>query len=121
MRLMRKRIDCFTFRNAKTDKDNEGVTSRVWGDPMMLTGIMWNGGGRVQEEKYGARLPMVRNIMLANKKYKEMTKDGKVIYFIDDCELTVGDGLCLSSYGEPDYIIQAIYPYNHLALELEHV
>lgn len=120
MRLMRKRLDCFIFRNAKTEKDNEGVTSRAWGDPVLLPGVMWNGGGRVQEEKYGARLPMVRNIMLA-KKYKEETENGKVFYRIDECTLSVGDGLCYATDEEPDYIIRAIYPYNHLSLELEHV
>lgn len=120
MRLRTNRTEAFTFENAIITKDSEGTTGYGWGKPFVLIGVMWSGSGKIQQEKYGVRLPMVRNIMLDGK-YVERTEDSKVSYTVNGHTLTVGDGLCYRSDDKPDYIIRAIYPYDHLAVELEHL
>lgn len=120
MRLKTNRIEPFAFRNAVTVKDSEGSTSYGWSDAFTIRGVMWSGSGRVQQEKYGARLPMIRNIMLDGK-YEEKAEKEKTVYEIDGHTLTVGDGLCYRSDDKPDYIVRAVFPYSHLSLELEHV
>lgn len=83
---------------------------------------MWPGGGKIQTEMYGVRLPNIRNLRLGGE-YKEVSDvKGVLGYQIDGGPLLkVGDGVCLYSGAgeEPDYKVVAIYPNRFLTLEVE--
>lgn len=84
---------------------------------------MWAGGGRLQTEMYGVRLPNIRNLRLDGT-YREVPgESGELSYFVTQkdnvFDITVNDGLCLYSDDEPDYKVVAIYPYRFLTLEVE--
>lgn len=122
MRLKQNRLAKYYFRKAISQKDAEGGSNIEYGpaDPIMAE--MWAGGGKLQTEMYGNRLPNIRNLRLSGQ-YREVAgSNGKTSYIIDDGpEITAGDGVCVYAMADqkPDYRVIAIYPYDHLTLEVE--
>ncbi len=87
----------------------------------LLFAEMWAGGGKLQAERYGIRLPNIRNLRLDGD-YREIMENGEVRYEFDDgFSVSVNDGICIYSAPdqEPDYKVVAVYPYGHLVLEVE--
>ena len=87
----------------------------------MLFRSEWPGGGKLQAERYGQRLPNIRNLRI-DSRYREISDSGKVCYQIEGGPLiSADDGICFNVPGnqEPDYRIVAIYPYRFLTLEVE--
>ena len=75
----------------------------------------------LQAERYGIRLPNIRNLRLDGD-YREIMENGEVRYEFDDgFSVSVNDGICIYSAPdqEPDYKVVAVYPYGHLVLEVE--
>ena len=124
MRLKQNRIQTFYHRTAEVKKDSEGGTYVEYGEPGEFEAEEWPGGGKMQAEMYGIRLPNIRNCRV-NGGYKEVHEPGKALLYTvaGGPSFTVGDGICLYSGldGEPDYRIVAIYPYRFLTLELERI
>lgn len=122
MRLKRSRLSEYWYRKAILKKDAEGSSYIEYGLAETITAEMWAGGGKLQTEMYGNRLPNIRNLRLQGK-YREVPgKNGKVSYQLDSgLEITAGDGICIyaTEDQEPDYQVVAVYPYSHLTLEVE--
>lgn len=122
MRLKRSRLSEYWCRKAISKKDAEGSSYIEYGPAKIITAEMWLGGGKLQTEMYGNRLPGIRNLRLQGK-YREVPgRNGKVSYQLDSrLEITAGDGICIyvDKDQEPDYQVVAIYPYSHLTLEVE--
>ena len=81
------------------------------------------GGGKVQAEMYGQRLPYIRNCRIDGKYHEEVAEDGRIGYCMGDMVIHENDGICLNVCGsaDPDYRIIAIRPYRFLTLELEQI
>lgn len=114
----------YHHRPAIPKKDREGSSYMEYGRAAFFEAEMWPGGGKIQTQMYGTRLPNIRNLRLQGL-YQERTRDdGALIYVTSGgLEITVGDGVCLdvSGHSEPDYRIVAIYPYRFLTLEVERI
>ena len=85
----------------------------------------WPGGGKLQTQMYGIRLPNIRNLRIQGS-YAETNRvsDGALAFQVKDGPLIkVNDGICLfgSAESEPDYRVVAIYPYRFLTLEVEKI
>lgn len=122
MRLKRSRLSKYWCRKPILKKDAEGGSYIEYGPAEIITAEMWAGGGKLQTEMYGNRLPNIRNLRLQGKYYEIPGKNGKVSYKLDNGpEITAGDGICIYSAEsqEPDYQVVAVYPYSHLTLEVE--
>lgn len=121
MRLKRNRLKTYSHRQAVARKDKEGVSIVEYGPASAFQAEEWPGGGKLQAEMYGIRLPSIRNLRIDGS-YHEVTEDGILRYQIEDgpC-ITVNDGICLYVPGtaEPDYKVVAVYPYGHLIMEVE--
>lgn len=121
MRLRRNRLIECNHRRAIPVKDKEGVPTIEYGTPSSFFAEMWAGGGKLQAERYGIRLPNIRNLRLDGD-YREIMENGEVRYEFDDgFSVSVNDGICIYSAPdqEPDYRVVAVYPYGHLVLEVE--
>lgn len=122
MRLKQNRLAEYQHRKAILARDSEGGSYIEYGPAETITAEMWIGGGKIQTEMYGNRLPNIRNLRL-QEKYKEVPgMNGKVSYQLDNgSEIAAGDGICIYAAvdQEPDYQIVAIYPYTYLTLEVE--
>lgn len=119
MRQKRSRLKTYKHRAAHIEKDREGSTHVEYGSATEIQAEMWPGGGKVQSEMYGARLPNIRNLRVSGK-YEEKTEGRKLVYQIEEGPgISVNDGICLYSSDEPDYKVIAIYPYSFLTLEVE--
>lgn len=93
----------------------------AYGPATSFEAEMWPGGGKLQVEMYGIRLPNIRNLRI-NGSYCEVAENNVLRYQMEDgpC-ITVNDGICLYVPGSsvPDYKVVAVYPYGHLTLEVE--
>ncbi|QBF00050.1 hypothetical protein PMF13cell1_05646 [Blautia producta] len=122
MRLKQNRLTEYQHRKAILARDSEGGSYTEYGPAETITAEMWTGGGKMQAEMYGNRLPNIRNLRLQGK-YKEVPgMNGKVSYQLDNGpEIAAGDGICIYAAvdQEPDYQIVSIYPYTYLTLEVE--
>ena len=121
MRLKRNRLKEYSHRRAITVKDREGVAAVTYGSPMPFRAEVWPGGGKLQAERYGIRLPNIRNLRLEGR-YCEKAEGNEVRYvFEDGLSVSVNDGICLYADpdAEPDYKVVAVYPYSYLVLEVE--
>lgn len=111
------------YHKTKTlEKDNEGSTIERYGAALSFTGEVWPGGGKIQAERYGERLPYIRNIRIDGR--YEIKLDGKGIphyCFPNGLDIVEGDGLCLDcpEDQDPDYRIVSVTPYRYLRLEAE--
>ena len=115
MRLRRNRLIECNHRRAIP------VTTIEYGTPSSFFAEMWAGGGKLQAERYGIRLPNIRNLRLDGD-YREIMENGEVRYEFDGgFSVSVNDGICIYSAPdqEPDYKVVAVYPYGHLVLEVE--
>ena len=122
MRLKRSRLGAYQIKKAVPQKDAEGGSYIEYGPATPITAEMWTGGGKLQTEMYGNRLPNIRNLRLNGAYYEVPGINGKVTYQMRDGPgLAVGDGICIYAAADqdPDYQIVAIYPYTHLTLEVE--
>nr|WP_288974972.1 hypothetical protein [uncultured Blautia sp.] len=122
MRLKRSRLGTYQIRKAILKRDAEGGGYIEYGPATPITAEMWAGGGKLQTEMYGSRLPNIRNLRLDGAYHEVPGINGKVTYRMKDGpEIAVGDGVCIYSAAdqEPDYQIIAVYPYSHLILEVE--
>lgn len=124
MRLKRNRLKRYYHRQAVPKKDTEGGSYTDYADPVPFLAEMWPGGGKLQAEMYGIRLPNIRNLRIDGNYAEKHTVSGAVSYVVEDgpC-ITVGDGVCLytAAGDDPDYRVVGIYPYSHLTLEVEKI
>jgi len=123
MRLKRNRLQKCSHYKAIPKKDGEGNSYTEYGSPSPFLAETWPGGGRLQAEMYGIRLPGIRNLRLQGE-YRESTgPTGKMEYVMNsDFSVTVNDGISLEDGGEkPDYRVVAVYPYRFLTLEVEKI
>lgn len=121
MRLRQSRIKEYQHRPAIPKKDQEGGSYTEYGPASSFQAEEWPGGGKVQAEMYGQRLPNIRNLRIQGA-YQEEPGAGKVSYAIKDGPvITANDGICLNvpDDAEPDYRVEAVYPYRFLTLEVE--
>lgn len=121
MRLRRSRMGTYHHRAAIPKKDSEGNSYTEYGPAASFQAEEWPGGGKVQAEMYGQRLPNIRNLRIQGA-YQEVPGTGKVGYAIGGGPvITANDGICLYVTGdeEPDYKVVAMYPYRFLTLEVE--
>ncbi len=120
MRQKRNRLKEYRHKTALLKKDTEGGTYIEYGTQSSFKAEMWTGGGRLQQETYGIRLPNIRNLRIKGS-YKEFTEGSRTYYeFEDGMRITVNDGICIYTE-EPDYKVIAIYPYRFLTLEVERI
>lgn len=122
MRLKRSRLSTYQIKKAILKRDAEGGSYIEYGPATPITAEMWTGGGKLQIEMYGNRLPNIRNLRMDGAYHEVPGINGKVTYQMKDGpEITVGDGVCIYAAADqdPDYQIVAIYPYTHLTLEVE--
>lgn len=121
MRLKRSRVKQFYHRAAVPKKDLEGNSYVEYSPAGAFQAEEWPGSGKLQNERYGQRLPNIRNLRIDGR-YREISDSGKVCYQIEGGPLiSADDGICFNVPGnqEPDYHIVAIYPYRFLTLEVE--
>lgn len=121
MRLKCSRVRQFYHRAAVPKKDPEGSSYMEYAPTDTFRAEEWPGGGKLQVEIYGRRLPNIRNLRIDGR-YREISDSGKVCYQIEGGPLiSADDGICFNVPGnqEPDYRIVAIYPYRFLTLEVE--
>ena len=122
MRLKRSRLGTYQIKKAIIKRDAEGGSYIEYGPATPITAEMWTGGGKLQTEMYGNRLPNIRNLRLNGAYYEVPGINGKVTYQMRDGPgIAAGDGICIYAAADqdPDYQIVAIYPYTHLTLEVE--
>lgn len=123
MRLKRSRLVAYQVRKAIVKRDAEGGTYIEYNPAVPIVAEMWSGGGKLQTEMYGNRLPNIRNMRLDGAYYEVPGGiNGKVTYQMEDGpEIAAGDGVCIYAAAdqEPDYQIVAVYPYSYLTLEVE--
>lgn len=122
MRLKHSRLETYRIRIAVLKKDAEGGSYMEYGPAASITAEMWAGGGKLQTEMYGNRLPNIRNLRIQGQYSEVPGMNGKVSYQLDNGpKIAAGDGICIYAAAdqEPDYQVVAIYPYTHLTLEVE--
>lgn len=122
MRLKRNRLKTYHHRQAILDKDHEGSSYTRYAAAVPFQAEMWPGGGKMQTEMYGIRLPNIRNLRIHGKYAEIKTEDGKTVFKVEDGPaITVEDGIFLfkDSDEEPDYKVIAVYPRRFLTLEVE--
>lgn len=121
MRLKRNRLRTVIHKSAVLQKDSEGNAYVAYGSPGALRAEVWPAGGKVQAERYGLRLPNIRNLRL-EERYQETERDGKPVFILESgTVIAANDGICFAVGEEaaPDYQIIGIYPYRFLTLEIE--
>lgn len=125
MRLKQNRLKTFHHRAAVSAKDSEGGSCVEYTQAVPFFAEEWPGGGKLQTQMYGIRLPNIRNLRIQGS-YAETNRvsDGALAFQVKDGPLIkVNDGICLfgSAESEPDYRVVAIYPYRFLTLEVEKI
>ena len=121
MRLKRKRLRTIFLRPAVVQKDSEGNSFITYESASELEVEAWPAGGKVQSERYGQRLPNIRNIRMEGR-YQETEKEGRLVFELENgIVLAANDGICFAvdAEEEPAYQIIGIYPYHFLTLEIE--
>ncbi len=148
MRLKRSRLAKYHLRAAIPKKDNEGSSYIEYGPMVEFEAEEWPGGGKMQSERYGIRLPNIRNLRLEGGYIESIREDGTLCFIMaDGTSFSVNDGICIARYRnwvlpsivtypsddlypiceanpvseEPDYRIVAIYPYRFLTMEVEKI
>lgn len=124
MRLKRSRIGSYFHKKKETIRDGEGTTGTQYGKAEKFSAEMWCAGGKLQAEKYGDRLPYIRNIRINEKYHIETDEKGRQHYIIrNGTDVMEGDGLCLyvAENENPDYMILSIKPERFLRIEAEKI
>lgn len=124
MRLKQNRLKVYHHRTAIPKKNNEGGSYVEYAQAVDFKAEEWPAGGKIQSERYGIRLPNIRNIRIEGR-FKEVMTENKALGFAveNGPTFTVDDGICLHVPGDsaPDYRIIAVYPYRFLTLEVEKI
>lgn len=123
MRLRQNRLQTYNHKPAIPAKDEEGNVYTEYGLPTEFDAEVWLGGGKLQAEMYGLRLPYIRNIRI-DASYDIVTDGrGRMSYKLNGTTFQEGDGICLyiPKNQDPDYKIVAIRPYRYLTLEVEKI
>ena len=105
-------------------RDNEGNSYIEYDKANSFEAEEWPAGGKLQAERYGIRLPNIRNLRMEGEYEEVRTSNGKIGFALEHGPtFTVNDGICLHVSGDskPDYRIIAIYPYRFLTLEVERI
>ena len=122
MRLRLNRLKHIYLYNSTLAKNPEYATYQAWNSPVHFLAEAWPGSGPVQQELYGAKLPVIRNFRI-NGTYTEQIQNGRVSYVLTDGQhtitLTANDGVSMDGGKDPAYKINAIYPRRWLELECE--
>lgn len=124
MRLKQNRVKTYYHKKAGIVHDSEGNSSIEYGSASEFRAEEWTAGGKIQEERFGIRLPNIRNIRIEGVYEEGQSNDGHFGYQIKDGPFfTVNDGVCLHvpPTSNPDYRIIAVYPYRFLTLEVEKI
>lgn len=124
MRLKQSRLKTYHHRAAIPKKTAEGGSYTEYDAPVAFKAEEWAAGGKVQAERYGIRLPNIRNMRIEGNYSEVYTEDGKVGFKMEDGPtFSVDDGICLhvSAESKPDYKVIAVYPYRFLILEVERI
>lgn len=124
MRLKKNRLKQCRLRKAVPEKDAEGNSTVKYAQAVPFLAEMWAGGGKLQAETYGMRLPNIRNLRVAGGYMEVCSAQKQIGYQVEDGPLfSAGDGICLYAApgADPDYRIVAVYPYGHLTLEVEKI
>lgn len=124
MRLKQNRLKTFYHRAAVLVKDAEGSSSVEYAQAVPFLAEEWPGGGKLQAQMYGIRLPSIRNLRIQGNYTETSASDGSLAFQVQEGPLfKVNDGICLfvPAESEPDYRVVAIYPYRFLTLEVEKI
>lgn len=124
MRLKQNRLKTYHHRVAIPKKTGEGGSYIEYGPAVEFKAEEWPAGGKIQAERYGIRLPNIRNLRIEGS-YREvdMLEGSAGFELTNGPTFTVNGGICLhvSADSEPDYRIIAIYPLRFLTLEVERI
>ena len=124
MRLKQSRLKQYHHRAAIPKKTGEGGSYVEYAKAVSFKAEEWPAGGKIQSERYGIRLPNIRNMRVEGDYCEMYAIEGTLGYsVVDGPTFAVNDGICLhvASDSEPDYRIIAIYPYRFLTLEVEKI
>lgn len=124
MRLKQNRLKTYHRRAAIPKKTEEGGSYVEYGPAAAFKAEEWPAGGKVQSERYGIRLPNIRNLRIEGEYSEVYTVEGTLVFSVGNSPVfAVNDGICLhvSADSKPDYRIVAIYPYRFLTLEVEKI
>jgi len=124
MRLKRSRIKTYYCRKRESKKDGEGSAYTAYGEAVPFHGEIWQAGGKIQSEMYGARLSYIQNVRIHGKYSVMQDKNGIAHYvFEDGLDIVEGDGICVYSAPDtkPEYKIISIKPYRFLRMEIEKI
>lgn len=141
MRLKRNRLAICHLVKMIPSKDKEGNSFLEYKDMADFYAEEWPAGGKLQSERYGLRLPNIRNLRIEGRYSETMCADGSLGYELSNgAVLAVNDGITFAPGGclfagmhlhpdecltpatsKPDYRIIAIYPYRFLTLEVERI
>ena len=124
MRLKRNRLKMFYLRKAIPKKTREGGSYVEYDPGVEFKAEEWPAGGKLQAERYGIRLPNIRNVRIEGDHTEFTSLDGTTRFAVENGPaFAVNDGICLHvpADSEPDYRIVAIYPYRFLTLEVERI
>lgn len=124
MRLKQNRLKTFHHRAAIPKKTGEGGSYVEHGPAVEFKAEEWPAGGKIQAERYGIRLPNIRNIRIEGDYREFYSAEGTYGFKVESGPLfSVNDGICLHvpADSEPDYKIIAVYPYRFLTLEVERI
>lgn len=122
--LKRSRLKTYHIRSRTTEKNNEGVTSDIYGDAFPVQGEIWPATSKRQVELYGDRISDIANMRITGR--YTIVIGGKRVLNIrreDGSVIRLGDGVCVyvSPDEEPDYRVLSITPYMPIKLEIEKI
>lgn len=122
--LKRSRLKTYHIRNRTTEKNNEGVTSDIYGDTFPVQGEIWPATSKRQVELYGDRINDIANMRITGR-YTILIGGKRVLNIRreDGSVIRLGDGVCVyvSPDEEPDYRVLSITPYMPIKLEIEKI
>lgn len=122
--LKRSRLKTYHIRNRTTEKNNEGVTSDIYGDAFPVQGEIWPATSKRQVELYGDRVSDIANMRITGR-YTILIGGKRVLNIRreDGSVIRLGDGVCVyvSPDEEPDYRVLSITPYMPIKLEIEKI
>lgn len=124
MRLKQNRLKTYHHRAAIPKKTGEGGSYVEYGPAEEFKAEEWPAGGKIQAERYGIRLPIIRNVRIEGEYCEIYTVEGTLGFKMENGPtFSVNDGICLHvpADSKPDYRVVAVYPYRFLTLEVERI
>ena len=99
--LKRSRLSTYYVKNRTTEKNNEGVTTDVYGEAFSVEGEIWPATSKRQVEMYGDRINDIANMRITGRYELVLTEKGVMrIVREDESVISLGDGICV--YAQPD-------------------